>query len=301
MLVVADFLETQSADRTGWFTQREPGTASEVVEIEDMYEYLADVAPAETLADASAGPLPRLFPPSVRTVLRAHAVVRAWVTFHLVDCDIDHPTRQKRMELILRAIEICRTRAVPMAEDVDAISHPIPISFVESALVSAVLSSPSRLFQRAWHDVASVRRARLESLQSLLSRRVVAQEDAEGDPLTMDMGWLLERMLELLSMPNTNLLESGFEVINLEKRRCVILFLQRYFGLTYGRLLAEVASALISSIPAHPAGAEGERLDDMLRSTGDFDFAGLKRAAIGDSHPNSSSAKKNTRPFQAVM
>jgi hypothetical protein len=84
-----------------------------------------------------------------------------------------------------------------------------------------VLSIESRAHQRAWQGLAVTRGVQCDSLGSLLAKPVVQTVDSQ-EPLTVDIGWLMERMLEIMTTPDT--VESLSEempqmLINYSKRR----------------------------------------------------------------------------------
>jgi hypothetical protein len=125
------------------------------------------------------------------------------------------------MELLLRAIEICRLRSAdPSPSRLGPIERPCVRSFVEAALTAAVVSMESRIYHRAWQNVAAGRGAHCDGLTSLLAGANTQSINAKS-PLTIDMGWFLERLLEVLSNPDV--VESspseGQSLINFEKRR----------------------------------------------------------------------------------
>lgn len=105
-------------------------------------------------------------------------------------------------------------------------------SSVEAILTSVLVSVESRAHYRAWQNVAAARGVQCESLAILL-RKPVMQLSASAEPLTVDISWLLERLLEIISIPD--LLapsDTGPSVVNFEKRRCKIFHLYPKYMLT---------------------------------------------------------------------
>lgn len=163
----------------------------------------------------------RLLPPAVRGCIRAFAILRKWLVSKLVAFKIGFRTRQARMELILRAIEVCRLRNAESGfPELLPSERPCVRSFVEAILSAALLSVESRMYHRAWQLVAGVRGTPCDSLSALLNRSSMASLKC-SDTLTMDMGWVLEKMLEVISMPDV--IESGAQdslsLVNFDKRR----------------------------------------------------------------------------------
>jgi len=128
------------------------------------------------------------------------------------------------MELLVQAIEVCRLRNTETPSTSQLIEQPCVRSFVEAVTTSALLSVESRLHHRAWQGTALGRSSTCDSLSSLLLRPYV-QSTSSGDSLTVDMGWLLERMLEIIATPDIIDASSqeGQNLVNFDKRRLVTL------------------------------------------------------------------------------
>jgi hypothetical protein len=219
LFTTADLLEMQSADRTAWFLPRDASSTSEDVEIQSIYLHLAEVAQTPLISELSQEPLYRLFPPGVRTCLRAHHVLRKWIVSKIAAPRVGSQVRQARMELLLRAVEVCRDRS-----DFDHSQHPSTErrcvrTFVEFVLTSAILSPESRLYNRAWNNVATARRAGSDSLIAMLVKPNYSCSRNLPDLIT-DMGWTLERMIETLSLPDVLVTPTDSSgLINFQKRR----------------------------------------------------------------------------------
>lgn len=225
--MTADLLETQTADRTGWYLTREPSSAVDEVEIQSLYTFLMDIEPSSLAGEYSGENLYRLLPPGIRSLIRAYNILRQWAVSALARLGLGLKTRQARMELFLQAIEICRLRSVDlqtMSLDSNLAEWPCVRSFAEAVLVSAVVSPESRAYGRAWQVVANVRNASVESLVSLLGTFRSAHVSCK-EKLTVDPAWLLERILEILTL--NDVLDSPMEsetpvnLVNFDKRRSV--------------------------------------------------------------------------------
>ena len=210
-------LEVQSADRTAWFMNRDPSAISDEVEIQSIHAYVQDVEPSSMISELGQESLYRHLPPSVRGCIRAFMIIRKWLVSRLAASRIGLKTRQARMEMLLRAIELARWRNAEPADAEHALERQVPRSFVEGVLVSAVLSVESRMYHRAWQTLAASRGVMCDSLASLLSKQSVDHSPTR-EPLTVDIGWLLERMLEIISMPDI-LEQDGLSLVNFDKRR----------------------------------------------------------------------------------
>jgi hypothetical protein len=94
-------------------------------------------------------------------------------------------------------------------------------------LTFAVLSVESRMHNQAWQNIAISRGAQCDAIASLL-RQPAIQSVSSSRELTLDVGWFLERVLEIIVGPNV--MESGGQqdwhsLINLDKRRYAIVLL----------------------------------------------------------------------------
>lgn len=219
LFITADLLEVQSADRTGWFSSRE-ASYSDDVDIQTMYSHLMEVEPSSMMSD-SQDSVYRLLPPSIRSCIRAYNILRKWIIAKLVGPKLGIRNRQARMDLCLRAIEIARMRSLEnVGVIVESQEQPVVRSFVETILTAAIISPESRLHHRPWQNVANIRGVQCDSLGALLSRPMVPKKSYE-DPLIVDIIWLLERILEIVSIPNAVAIssEDPQSIINLDKRR----------------------------------------------------------------------------------
>jgi GTPase-activating protein BEM2 len=220
LLTTADLLEIQSVDRTGWFLSRDSSSANEDVEIQNIYSHLMEVAQSPLISELSQNPLYRLFPPALRSCLRAHLVLRKWLISKIIEPRIGSQTRQARMEFLLQAVEICRDRS-----DFDHSQHPSAErrcirTFVEFILTSAIVSPESRMYNRAWNNVAYARRVASDSLAAMFVRTNNDRPSRNLPVLITDMGWTLERMLEVLSLPDVFTSPTDASgLVNFHKRR----------------------------------------------------------------------------------
>ncbi|EGN92786.1 hypothetical protein SERLA73DRAFT_65259, partial [Serpula lacrymans var. lacrymans S7.3] len=219
LFITSDLLEVQSADRTGWFPTRDIPSTDDV-EIQTMYSHILEIEPSSMISELSQDVIYRILPPSIRSCIRAYTILRKWLTSKLVAPRLGLRLRQKRMDFCLRAIEIARLRHYNGPVVLGCADQPCVRSFVEAVVVSAVISVESRMHHRAWQNVAVVRGAQCDSLTSLLSRPT-SQRRPGSEALVVDMSWLLERMLEIVSIPNavTSSPEDNQNIINLDKRR----------------------------------------------------------------------------------
>ena len=259
LFTTAELFELQSADRTGWFLSRDPSSIADEVEIQSMSSYILEVEPSPLISELTQDTLYRLLPPAVRSCIRAFGILRKWLIAKLVALRIGIQARQRRMELMLRAIEVARLRNID-GENTDGppVERPCVRSFVEAILTSAVLSVESRTFQRAWLGVAMARGTGCDTLAAYLSRPVVTTLSTRGT-LTADIGWLLEKILETISLPDV--LESPSEeriiVVNFEKRRYVLSPSRLETFLTHSRIEPYIRCSPTQQAPRVGGSADG--------------------------------------------
>ncbi|KAI0036125.1 hypothetical protein K488DRAFT_41770 [Vararia minispora EC-137] len=289
LFITADLLEVQSADRLGWFLPWEPSGTPEDVEIQNIYTHLREVAPT-SFAALGHDELYRLFPPAIRSSLRAHHVLRRWLVAQLVAPRLGALARAARMEMLLRALEVCRARSETEAGP-DGECRCVR-SFAEHVILASIVSPESRAYVRPWMSVAAARGVSGESVAALLARSTGA---LSGVPLTTDLGWLIERMLEVLSLPDTfNSATDMGRVINFDKRRhlCSLVVEPDYHVRARSRHRRHVSQTDL------------ERLNLIERT---YDDAPLDMRAIRDEAARESAAappthnRRAARPFQKLI
>ncbi|KAF8655891.1 hypothetical protein AX16_002876 [Volvariella volvacea WC 439] len=299
LFATADLLEVQTADRTGWFSLREAGTTEEAVEIQTIYSHIQEVEPSSLISELSQDILYRLLPPSVRSCIRAFGILRKWLIATIVAPKLGIRTRQTRIELLLKAIEVARMRNVDVSSSLRMTDTPCVRSFVETVITSALVSIESRLHQKAWQNVALGRGVQCDLLSTLLARPTISTLQARN-ALTVDMGWLIERMLEVIATPDIidSIAFEGQALVNFDKRRHLC--------------------GLVTKGPHLPSKRRVVHPEDHIRRGFDrlnqvenevtciqFDYRGIKdeasreAAVSGSSVPASS--KKLARPFQRLV
>lgn len=211
----------QTADRTGWFPQRELPTSEEVIEIQTIYSHFQDVEPSSFISEMAHENFYRLLPPGVRSCVRAYTIIRKWLISKIVTPRLGVRARQARLELLLQAIEVARLRSfcLPSSSNLPLSDRPCTRSFVETVITSALLSIESRMYHRVWQNIALQRGCQCDSLSSLLSKSPIEVPTSRRS-LIVDIGWLMERMLEIIALPDV--LDSsppGNLLVNYDKRR----------------------------------------------------------------------------------
>lgn len=297
LFITADLLEVQSADRTGWFSAREVPSTDDI-DIQSMYSHMTDVQPSSLISELSQDTIYRLLPPSIRSCIRAFNILRKWTISKLVAPKLGIRLRQARMDLFLRAIEIARLRSTDSGSaSFGCGDRPCVRSFVEAVLTSAIVSSESRMHHRPWQNIANIRGVQCDSLVGLLSRPAIPKK-SYGDVLAIDISWILERILELVSIPNV-VMTSGENdqcIINLDKRRHLC------------NLILTTPSLSKRSRPREEVDRKDfERLNNIEREMNliSLDYRSIRddaqREALQAQCNGSASVKKTVRPFQRLV
>jgi hypothetical protein len=265
-------LEVQTLDKLGWLTGREPPVHYEEVEIQSLLSIMQTTPPSTLLNDIEQETFYKALPPSIRSFIRSHAVISKWALAAIIEPGIGG-RRERRMNLLLSAIEICRPRPNPLA--------PCARTFVEAALTAAILSRESRLFHRAWHNVAVARNCTIDSLSGFLSNPPTT---SRGKDLRTDVGWILERMLEVGSLPDTfDSSQGGMSLVNFTKRRYLC--------------------GLVRSTPAKIQQTDYDRLNNMYSQVSklEFDFRMVQMDAHRENGQWMQTQRRAARPFQSLV
>ncbi|KAG9127010.1 rho GTPase-activating protein [Ceratobasidium sp. 392] len=296
LVVALDLLETQSADRLGWYVVSDLPASPEDLSIQNIYTQLQEAETSPLISEMSDNKFVRNLPSSIRSVFRAHDIVRRWAIMNIVTPRIGVQARQERIELFLRTIEVCRLRTAD-SPSVKDLHQPSIRTFTETALGAALCSPESRLFTRAWQDVGTARGAGIESLSSLLATPRV-ETIRSSRRMTADMGWLIECMLELLSLPDKSCEGgSGVELVNFDKRRYLFNLISNAPNLQPLRK---------QQLRSNTHRADVDRMTSMQREIADsfYELRVLREEAHKEnsqSTPLHAQPRKLTRPFHRTV
>jgi hypothetical protein len=86
---------------------------------------------------------------------------------------------------------------------------------IEAVITAPIINPESRIHQRLWRALRQ---------PALLSRPAVPKK-THADPVVVDISWFLERMLEIISIPDSVVIsqEDSQCIVSLDKRRSVHL------------------------------------------------------------------------------
>lgn len=309
LLAVCDTLEVQLFDRALLLSKELLPSPEEVVP-ETMFTLLRNLEPSPCVTTfCDHDQLHKSFPSSIRLLLRMHATFRAWATQKLAAPGIGLRKREARIDLLLGAIEVCRRRSHAMRdEDRTIFDAPTVPSFVEVALLAAIWSPESRVFSRAWANVASKRGTQADSIQSLFT---VPRVPPSHTKCVVDGGWLFEQLLGILSLPNT-LFQREHILVHFDKRRCgeVFHFGHRYvldFFIFVNRYLCALARTFTrpSSHPTSNCDLQITRMSNMLSDVRCHEVtlqAAKDEAQREGLHASPLyGARRHSRPFQTLV
>ncbi|CAG8561211.1 4285_t:CDS:2 [Diversispora eburnea] len=273
-ILAFEVLETQSADVLGWYPKKQIGYISEdEILITDIFTTLQSTERTGNSKESVLNSLPR----SIQALCRIHNTIRKWVIQEVSSPNIEIEPRVKRMNIFLDMILLSRKRMVKLdiypkgeaAKNESEAKRSVP-SFVESAIVSALISPESRLFTRAWSEVAISRNGSMESLDSLLQNDLIKTHIVNSTNPNLAMvpciGWLFERMSEICC----NVPDMSFEsekLINYDKRRYVYNLTQIFVRLQ--RELTEKAQDRKPTVDVHymisPNSRSGSKKNDWRK------------------------------------
>ncbi|CAO3569269.1 unnamed protein product [Mortierella alpina] len=229
-----EVLESQSADPLGWYLPRSSTSAvgEEDVVITGIHSTLYAIRKQGALGTNWSGQqLISSLPICLQSLCRLHHVIRGWVVSQVAAPNITFEVRLCRVQKMLNVILRSRSAmdqfgAGPKSPRLNNPERPnlggVP-SFVETAVVSALVSLESRAYSRLWLEVVKGRRGALETLEDVL--RVHQEHEpvipSTSKPVSGDLipalGWLIERMLETCCYVRDMSYESPL-LINFDKR-----------------------------------------------------------------------------------
>ncbi|CAG8511141.1 16827_t:CDS:2 [Rhizophagus irregularis] len=235
-ILAYEILETQSSDILGWYPKKHSSNSDDEIFITDIFITLQRT---ERISNSKENVLCSL-PRSIKALCRMHNIIRNWIIQEITSPSIECDKRVNRINKLVDMILLSRRRMAKLdiypkdESPKDSESKRGVPSFIESSIVSGLISPESRYFTRAWNDVAQSRSSGLDSLDSLLHNELSKPiEDLHPNfALVPCVGWLFERMLEICC----NVPDMSFEsekLINYDKRRYVYNLTQIFVRLQH--------------------------------------------------------------------
>lgn len=229
---IFESLEVQSSDITGFFHYRSPHTNNEDdIIIQDIFTYF------ETLYRESTDErLLFAFPRPIRELFRLHTNLVNYFTVQIGETTIKKDERVGRMTSVLKILGVIKRRMTNLQlfhtdedkQDEKAEMSPHIPAFLESAISAAVLRPESRGFANAWVQASKeiykqfggTFSGSVNTLEGIVPEipASLLKKTSANKALTPCIGWLIERMLEIVCyVPNMSVENS--RLINFDKRR----------------------------------------------------------------------------------
>ncbi|KAJ8101998.1 hypothetical protein POJ06DRAFT_74971 [Lipomyces tetrasporus] len=227
-IAVYELFEMQTVDPHKLFTNRNlnMNTDDDIV-IQDVFGFCASVD-----CFRSDEIMVSLFPNAIKKLYAFRMNLVSWVAMHIADPSLKKSSRVKRMAVLLHAIAICRKRMSviefgPQRME-DDVQMKIP-SLVESAIASAIVRPESRQYAAAWAKAArDVGRdvQQVDFLEDIIPQfdDNAMEQTAILEPLTPCMGWIFERILEIVCYFPNMAVENPL-MVNFDKQRYIYNFL----------------------------------------------------------------------------
>lgn len=231
---IFETLEVQSSDMAGFFHFRYPHNSNDDdVIIQDIFTYF------ETLyRDATEDRLLFSFPRPIRELFRLHTNLVNYFTVQIGEGHIKKDERVGRMASVLKILGIIKRRMSNLQlfqtddeskseEEKTGMSSQIP-AFLESAIAAAILRPESRGFANSWIQASNeiykqfggAFNGSANTLDDITPEIPISllKKSTANKAFTPCIGWVLERMLEIVCyVPNMSV-ENG-RLINFDKRR----------------------------------------------------------------------------------
>ncbi|KAK7207768.1 hypothetical protein BZA70DRAFT_244169 [Myxozyma melibiosi] len=254
-LSVYEVFATQTIDPLKMFSARNLTVATEEeVVIQDIFSFCATLHSYrndELMVSLLPKPIKKLY------AFRMNFV--SWITMHVSDPAIKRTTRIRRMKTLLNAVAICRRRMSIIefgtqnqyARPDSGEEEMIVPSLIESAIGAAIVRPESRAYTAAWiyaareatgnNDINAV-----NTLEEIIpSMAPVADENLNNrysnatisdpiEPLTPCMGWIFERIFEIVCYVPNMAIENPL-MINFDKQRYIYNLLSNVVDLKPSR------------------------------------------------------------------
>lgn len=307
LLVVYDSFYRQSHDPLAWHVsssqQGAQHNSDEFPPINNMYKLLELVRwpPRDSQS------VYHRLPASIRDACASQSLLRGWCAVQVIEPRIGLFKRQARIAKLIDAVWICRARMCNSRMEEMSSSplspafvyqEPTIASFVESVLVGALTSSESRLFVRAWQQVAVERSGNCDSLASLVPPREIADKYRESCQLssTLDIGWLLKSMAQAV-LRVSDVIQEESTLIDFDKQRTIWTLIESSAG--------RVKSGMIDHSLVDLAGARLSVIQTTLRRV-QWDRRAFKEDNAAESAsispvPESLRIMRGSRPLTELM
>ncbi|KAG0643155.1 hypothetical protein HOY80DRAFT_1097578 [Tuber brumale] len=221
-----EIFETQSSESLGFFVPKVALLSHDDDEVlQDIFFVLRNVRRGN-LAVTLLETLPR----PLRELCNLRSDITGWVLAQIVDHQLNADRRAHRIATLLRCLAISRKRmsGMDLYEDTRGGARQQVPSFVASAIAAALIRPESRVFGYAWMMGVRMTAGAVTQIETL---EQVIVEEPEGirssKPLTPCVGWVIERLLEIICYVPNMVVENN-RLINFDKRRYVYNFVNNF-------------------------------------------------------------------------
>lgn len=220
-MLTFEILETQSAEPLGFFVPKLSLLSSDDdMVIQDIFSLISNLRRSNSNISIFES-LPR----PVQELCVLHQRIGDWAVAHIADPSIGLEARGRKIAALLKCLTICRSRmsSLDLYEGSSTGQRQYIPSFVESTLSAALVRPESRVFSLAWalaaeETVGAASQVLLDTLEPVVPKVIEGLTIASS--MTPCLGWLLERMLEIICYVPNMLVENN-RLINFDKRRYI--------------------------------------------------------------------------------
>ncbi|KAF8248742.1 hypothetical protein K440DRAFT_583210 [Wilcoxina mikolae CBS 423.85] len=221
-----ELLETKSVEPMGFFVPKVSHLSHDDEDaLQDIFFFL-DKLPGK---DPKMN-LVQALPKCLRDICTLHMELTSWIVSQVAEPKIGAEIRSQRIATLLKSLTICHQRmsGMDLHENTDSgVSRHVP-SFVGNAIATALVRPESRIFSHAWQlgaKLACGSVSSYETLEQVIPHTVPGVIPSR--PLTTSVGWMIERLLEIVCHVPNMVVENN-RLINFDKRRYVYNFINNF-------------------------------------------------------------------------
>ncbi|KAF9173243.1 rho GTPase-activating protein [Mortierella sp. AD011] len=312
-----EVLESQSADPLGWYPQK-PSTipTDEDTLITGIHNTLYTIQRHGAPGTHWNGErLMNSLPLCLQNLCKLHHVIRGWVISQIASPNITYNVRlgriQKMLDVILQSrrsmkrfgYDAAKSPQTKPSEPSHSAAIGVP-SYVENAIVSALISPESRAYTRVWIELASGRGSSVETLEDVLALHR-EREDLSLDSskltttqeLVPAIGWLIERMLETCCYVRDMSYESPL-LVNFDKRQYVYDLVQIYTKRQEQLRVIKKTATPLSSWLGLSTGPSSDLMMKLVREAAQREAAGQRSVSTGQPNSAGTISAKAMRPIR---
>ncbi|KAK9768485.1 hypothetical protein K7432_000825 [Basidiobolus ranarum] len=234
-------LESQRLNPLAWYLKKKPNSAfEEETTFADIFLSLDNCRHTVFTATSPASNFNLLssLPSSISAFCHLREAIKQWIISEITSFSIDSNLRASRIVKFVNMISMCHDEMsgygiekLEMFKDKflfqPAKSQMIIPSFVERAIISALVAPESRTFTKAWNDAARILGKPVDSIQTFLNHKLSKNtrdsiaancngSSSKPAGLVPCIGWIIESILDVQYNVPDRLLSSK-RMVNFEK------------------------------------------------------------------------------------